>query len=306
VASEIGATATKHGHELLLEGFTVDQVVHDYGDLCQAVTELAIEKKALVTADEFKTLNRCLDFAIADAVTEFDRQRDQLISDRGGRALSERLEFLAHELRSLLNTAVLSFAAIKGGRVGLQGATAAVLEKSLAGLRDLIDSALSDARLVAGISSQREEVRLARFIAQVQDVASADARAKGCEFTVSAVDPRLVIQVDKQLLCSAVSTLLLNAFKYTRLNGHVLLTARCENDRVLIEVEDQCGGLPAGEAEAVFLPLGNLGADRSGLQGGLSIARRAVEASGGKLRVRDVPGTGCVFIIDLPRRDDAV
>ncbi len=67
---EIGRAAAKHGHELLQHGFTVNQVVHDYDDLCQAVTELAIEKNAPVSPGEFKTLNRCLDQAIADAVSE--------------------------------------------------------------------------------------------------------------------------------------------------------------------------------------------------------------------------------------------
>ena len=62
--SAIGASATKHAGDLLAMGFTVSQVVHDYGDVCQAVTELAIEKKATIRAEEFHTLNRCLDTAI--------------------------------------------------------------------------------------------------------------------------------------------------------------------------------------------------------------------------------------------------
>jgi signal transduction histidine kinase len=43
------------------------------------------------------------------------------------------------------------------------------------------------------------------------------------------------------------------------------------------------------------------GRDRTGLGLGLSISRKSVEADGGKLRVQDVPGIGCVFTIDLPR-----
>ena len=306
VPSEIATAATKHGHELLRQGFTVDQVVHDYGDLCQAVTELAIEKKAPVSADEFHTLNRCLDDAIADAVTEFGWQRDQLISEMGNRAMSERLGFLAHELRNFLNTAMLSFAAIKSGSVGLNGATAAVLDKSLVGLRDLIDRALADVRLAAGVPTQLDYVAVVRFIAEVQVAASLEAKAKGCEFTVFPVEPGLAVHADKQLLYSAVSNLLQNAFKFTRPHGHVSLKAYGTGDRVLIEVEDQCGGLPPGKAEAMFLSFEQHHADRSGLGLGLSISRRAVEACGGKLRVRDMPGIGCVFTIDLPRGDGAV
>ena len=71
LSKEIAATAKKHARELRQKGLTVDQVVHDYGDLCQAVTELAFEKKAQIAISEFHTLNRLLDNAIAAAVTEY-------------------------------------------------------------------------------------------------------------------------------------------------------------------------------------------------------------------------------------------
>ena len=45
--------------------------------------------------------------------------------------------------------------------------------------------------------------------------------------------------------------------------------------------------------------------DRSGLGLGLSICRSSVEANDGVLKVRDVPGTGCIFTIDLPRHSSA-
>src|SRR5687768_1728408 len=62
--------ATRHGQTRHQSGFTVAQVVHDYGGLCQAITDLAIEVGAPIDAQEFKTLNGCLDDAIAHAVTK--------------------------------------------------------------------------------------------------------------------------------------------------------------------------------------------------------------------------------------------
>ena len=50
--------------------------MHDYGDICQAITELAAEKNAPVTVDEFHTFNRLLDNAIADAVASYGGHRD--------------------------------------------------------------------------------------------------------------------------------------------------------------------------------------------------------------------------------------
>jgi len=89
---EIGDTAVQHGHDLHLQGFTVSQVVHDYGDICQAITELAIELNAPISADDFRVLNRCLDDAIASAVTEFGREQNQATMD----GEIQRAGFLAH------------------------------------------------------------------------------------------------------------------------------------------------------------------------------------------------------------------
>jgi hypothetical protein len=113
--SEIGESAAQHGRELLKLGFSVDQVVHDYGDLCQAITDLAYERDAPFLIDEFRTLNRCLDNAIADAVTEFSYQRDFAVADRQAIEMHERLGLFAHELRNFLQTATLAFTAAKAG-----------------------------------------------------------------------------------------------------------------------------------------------------------------------------------------------
>ena len=301
VLSEMGATAALHGRELLQQGFTVEQVVHDYGDLCQAITDLAFERKAPIEIDEFRTLNRCLDNGIAEAVTEYSYQRYTVGSNSGAQALNERLGFLAHELRNHIHTATLAFTAIKGGNVGVTGATGAVLERSLIGLRTLIDRSLADVRVAAGIPPRHELVSVAEFIDQVGNSALLEAGARECVFTISAVEERLAMDVDRDMLLSAVGNLLQNAFKFTARGTEVTLHAYAVADRIVIDIEDHCGGLPPGSMERIFLPFTQSGVDRSGLGLGLAICRRSVEANNGRLRVRDIPGSGCVFTIDLPR-----
>jgi signal transduction histidine kinase len=302
VMSEIGETAALHGRELLQRGFTVEQVVHDYGDLCQAVTDLAVEADAPIGIDEFRTLNRCLDNAIAMAVTEFSYQRDLVVSDKQVHEFNERLGFFAHELRNLLSTAMLALASIKLGNVGLGGSTGALLERSLLELRHLIDRSLADVRITAGLPMQSQLFSLADFIAAVKMSASLEAQVKECTLVVSAVDPRLAVDGDRELLFSAVGNLLQNAFKFTQPHTEVTLNAYADAERILIDVEDKCGGLPK-DADTLFHSFTQAAADRSGLGLGLSIARRSVEANHGFLKVRDVPGSGCVFTIDLPRRE---
>jgi hypothetical protein len=152
-AAENSRTAALHGKELLDEGYTVDQVVHGYGDICQSVTELAVEKKAPITVEEFRTFNRLLDNAIADAVSSYDLHRDESASGQGNPGLHDRMGALADQQRKLLVTALKAFDALKVGNVGVRGATGTLLEESLLELQDLIDKSLPELRLSTGMTT---------------------------------------------------------------------------------------------------------------------------------------------------------
>lgn len=295
---QIAKSAGFHGNDLFRMGLTIAQVVHDYGDVCQTVTELAIRQNAPIAGDEFQTLNLCLDDAIAGAVTEWSRQRERAILDQG----TERLGMLAHELRNLLNTAMLSFESIKSGRVAPGGSTALIHGRSLLGLRDLIDQSLSEVRLDAGVAHV-ERISVAEFIEEIEIGAVLQAQARGLHLAVRSVDRALTIEGDRPLLVATVSNLLQNAFKFTtRKHGNVSLTTRASADRVFFDIEDECGGLPPGKADDLFRPFEQRGSDRRGLGLGLPICLRAARANAGEIHVRDLPGKGCVFTLDLPRK----
>jgi signal transduction histidine kinase len=289
-------SATRHGRVLLKRGFTVAQVVHDYGSVCQAVTELADETDASITPAEFNTFNRCLDEAIAQAVTEYGHQRERSLTDDE----SERLGIFAHELRGSLGVAMLSFQTIKSGSVGPSGSTAAVLERSLRRIAELIESSIAQTRLDAGALAA-EHVPVRELIEEIEASATMNAQALGLTLTVAPVESDIEVKVDRQLLAAAIANLLQNAFKFTRPLGHVSLNTSASPDRVAIEVVDECGGLPPGNPEELFGRFQQRGRNRTGLGLGLWISRRSVEANGGEIHVRDKPGVGCVFTIDLPR-----
>lgn len=153
VALESTRTAALHGRELLALGYTVAQVVHGYGDICQAVTELAAERDAPITVDEFHTFNRLLDNAIADAVASYGHHRDKSVADHDAADLHERLGTLADEQRTLLEKALKALDALKVGNIGLKGATGNVLEDSLVQLRALIDRQHPELRLSTGMTT---------------------------------------------------------------------------------------------------------------------------------------------------------
>ena len=295
-ATAIGTSATKHGRELRALGFNVSQVVHAYGDICQAITEVAVEENLPITTEEFHTLNRCLDTAIAEAVTEHSR----ISAETRWTEEIERTGQLAHELRDVLQSAVLSFNTLKLGTVAINGSTGAVLGRSLMTLRDLVDNTLSDVRMAANVH-RRERLQVATFMGEVAMVANLQAECRGLRFRVEDVDADLVVDGDPQLLASAVMNLLNNAFKFTPAGGRVVLRTRRDGERLRIEVEDECGGI-AGDFDSVFFqPFAERRKhDRTGLGLGLSIARKAVRMHQGDIDFRNVPDKGCVFVIDLP------
>jgi signal transduction histidine kinase len=300
-SSEIGDMATFHGRNLLEQGFTLEQVVLDYGNVCQAVTNLAYEINAPIEVDEFRTLNRCIDNAIASAVGAYAHQQTVTATEDGFQAINSRLGPLAHELRNYLHVATYAVRAIKAGTVGISGATGAVLDRSLMGMSNLIDRTLAEVRLTAGLPPRRRPIGVAEFLAQAEAAASPDARAQGCQLKVIPSEENVMISGDPEMLHAAVYNLLHNAFKFTQRQTEVTLHAYSAADRVLINVTDHCGGLTAAAADTLLKPFSHNGEDRAGLGLGLDICRRSVEANDGVLSVRDVPGHGCVFTIDLPR-----
>ncbi|GAB3667596.1 hypothetical protein GCM10028813_50400 [Ramlibacter alkalitolerans] len=301
--SEMGLSATAHGRQLLELGYSVDDVVHGYGDLCQAISDMAVERDAPFTPDEFRTLNRCLDNAIAEAVSEFSAQRDLATARRYADEANERQGVLLHELRNSLHTATLALTALETGKLSIAGATGGVLRRSLVALTSLVKHALDEVRLGAALSNDKEVFPLAPFLADAGSATLLDANARGCSFVVrNTIDPDIEIKADRQLLLGAVINLVQNAFKFTRPGTEVSLNAHATPDGIVsIEVEDGCGGLPPGVAEVMFRPFIRRHGDKSGLGLGLSIARQNVEAVGGTLTVRDLPGKGCVFTISVRR-----
>ena len=298
---DIATSALLHGHDLLRQGFTVSQVVHDYGDICQSITELALQLNAPIATDDFRTLNRCLDEAIAGAVTTFQRESEEASAVQARARNNERVGFLVHELRNLISTATVAFEILRSGRVGITGSTGAVLERSLDGLRELIAHALDDVRIGQCVQA-RNRILVSGLVEQVSDSATLAAQAVGVTFTVMPVEEGLTIDGDRQVLTAVVGNLLQNAFKFTRPHSTVTLRVGGSADRVLIEVQDECGGLPGGDAtsETLFRPFEQRGADRTGLGIGLAFSRWAVEAHNGRIYARNV-GEGCVFTVDLPR-----
>jgi signal transduction histidine kinase len=290
-------SAALHGRDLQLQGFTVSQVVHDYGDVCQSITDLAVETGAPISVEDFRTLNRCLDDAIASAVTEFSRERTPTAVAKRD---EHRVGFLVHEVRNLVNTAVIAFEVLNVGNVGVRGSTGAVLGRSLGALRDLMHRSIAEIRRGEEII---EPVRIlvSDLIADLHPAAAMEAERRGLRLEIQAGEPGVTVLADRQILAAVVVNLLQNAFKFTRPLTCVTLRVAASAERVRIEIADECGGLPEDTIEGLFRPFEQRDLDRSGLGLGLAFSRWGAAESGGRIHAHSVPGHGCVFAVDLPR-----
>ncbi len=283
------------------QGFTVSQVVHDYGDVCQAITELAVEMNAPISTEDFRTLNRCLDDAIAGAVTEYGRERNQSTLDGETARGSERLGFLAHELRNLLNTAILAFEVLKTGNVGVAGSTGDRAPSQPHGITRAHRSLARRGPSHAGRPESGAIPRCPDSSKNSRRPQRLEANARGIRLTVMPVEDGVAIEADRQILAAVVGNLLQNAFKFTRPRTTVTLRVGASAERVLIEIEDECGGLPVGNVNELFRPFEQRSVDRTGLGLGLAFSRWGAEANNGRIYARNLPERGCVFTVDLPR-----
>lgn len=290
-ADAIGSAAARHADALLEKGWAVSQIVRDYGDLREAIAELASARGRSFVSEDLRAVERGLDQAITEAVAAYARLKDEATSHRE----VERLGQVGHDLRNQLQTALLSFRALRTGKADIGGRAGDALGRSLACLGDLIETRLPAVGLAA-----TSRVSLAAFVHEVALPARQEAERREIRLAIEPGDPALAVDVDPRLLASALMSLLQNAFENTRVHGCVTLRTRRANGRAFVEVEDECGGMetrggdlhrPAGERR---------GADRVAPAHGLASSRRAVQANGGEVHAHNLPGKGCVFGIELP------
>lgn len=289
--------AREHGEQRLRLGFDASSIVREYFTLRISILELAKAAQVEVSPIDVEVLTHCIATGIADAVLEYSKQRDEMLQ----RQASKHIGFLAHELRNALGSARLALMTVALYEPMKESRSFQILQRNLNRLGELIDQSLLDARLKSKAELRLETLDIHGIVKDV--VAESAAEERRVHVSVSFEgDPR--IQGDARLLHSTLSNLIRNAVKYTSEGGRVTVRGRSVEERMVIEVEDECGGLPEGKIEELFNPFVQGGSDRTGFGLGLAIAKQAAEAHSGAIRVHNLPGKGCVFTLDLSQRQE--
>ncbi len=295
VARDTPAAAV-HGEHRLQLGFSLDAVVREYGALASAIIATARSAGVDPSTRELQVLFDFTVGGIARAVSEYAAQRDADLQ----RQANEHFAFIAHELRNPLSAATSSFQVLRLLKIGPDGhRSVESLGRGLERASALVDQSLAAARIASGVDLRTEPTSLAEIFSLVEGdvIAEADARGVTIDTTIREDAP---VQLDVRLIRSAVDNLLRNGVKHTSGGGAVVLRGGISDGRAVIEVEDGCGGVEPSEVEAAFAPFVRIDPKQPGFGLGLAIARQAVDAHGGTLRVQNLPGKGCVFVLSLP------
>jgi signal transduction histidine kinase len=291
-----GQVAAKHGITRLQIGFAPHELVREYGLLRDAILAAAEEDEYELSREELLAFSRCLFASIAASVAAYVREHEVVLQ----RQASEHLAFLAHELRSPLTAARTGIEVLRRERPDDARLLhlANVVSRNLAGLSQLLDNALTELRLRTPRTTHLEKIQGDQLVRHLVEEAEPLADASGIRFTVEL--EAIELEADERLLRSALSNLIVNAIKFSKRGGTVVLRLRSVEARARFEVEDECGGLPPGTAEKFFDPFVQFGSNRSGFGLGLAIARQAVQAHEGNLAVHNLESKGCVFLLEIP------
>jgi signal transduction histidine kinase len=288
-------SARQHGQHRMRSGIDTGGLTEEMVLMSETIIELAHEDGKQPSGNEVLLLMRMIARGAATSVAAYAAMRDDQLAKQAARHFS----FVAHEIRNPLYNARLAADLLAQdsaeSEVHLQA-----LDAALNQLTDLVDNSLLQARFVGEHDLQLQRLEVRQLIdAACRDVAL-QARRRGIDVAVEATP--FDLDGDRRLLVSALTNLLKNAVHFSCDSGHVVVRARPVDERVLFEVEDQCGGIAEEKLQRLFQPYVQLGDDSSGFGLGLAIVKQAAESHGGAVRVVNRAGEGCCFVLDLPHR----
>jgi signal transduction histidine kinase len=294
-ATNGSAASVEHGTQRLRVGFDLAAVIREYEILTECILDEVEAIGGSISTRAFRRVQALLNAGRAQAVVAYIDRRDAEMTQ----ATSQHVAFIAHELRSPLMSAFLAVTALRRSERSEDRWALDVLTRNLNALRDLIDQVLTADRLAGQIPLRRELFDLRALLEQVTADAQIAAQRRQVDIALEA-PAALPFNGEQRLLLSAIGNVLGNAVKFTREGSAISVRAQRHDGGIMVEVEDGCGGLPQDNINELFEPFVQRGENRSGFGLGLAIVKQALEAHGGRVSVRNVPGKGCVFSLELP------
>jgi signal transduction histidine kinase/ActR/RegA family two-component response regulator len=226
-------------------------------------------------------------------------------AEAANRAKDEFLAMLGHELRNPLAPIVtaLQLMRLRGGDYAEK--ERAVIERQTNHLVALVDDLLDVSRVAEGkIELRRKPVEIADVVARAIETASPLIEQKRHVLEIDVPTTGLAVMADPGRCAQAVANLLTNAAKYTEPEGRLGVSARREDDEIVLSVSDTGIGISAAMLASVFdlfvQERQALSRSQGGLGLGLTIARSMIALHGGRVQAHsDGIGRGSTFTVRL-------
>lgn len=293
--AEVDSPSAVHGTQRLRVGFDLAEVVREYEILTECILDEVERLGGSVSTRAFRRTQALLNAGRAEAIAAYTDRRDAEVA----RAHSQHIAFVAHELRTPLMTAFMAVSFLRTNARSEDDHAWSLLVRNLNALRELIDQVLMADRFAGEIHMTRESLDLRSVLDEVVADSRLAAERNQVRIILDVPDT-LPFNGDLRLLRSAISNLIGNAVKFTHEGDAITVRALRDQGYIAIEVEDGCGGLPDGDTTELFEPFVQRGENRTGFGLGLAIVKQALEAHGGRAKVRNLPGRGCIFSLELP------
>ena len=212
---------------------------------------------------------------------------------------------VAHELRTPLSNVRGYLEAIRDGVITPDANTirslseeAMLLSRLVDDLQDLALAEAGELKLVCQIEDVSELVN--QTVATVQ----AQAMAKGLSVSIDLSDRLPPVNIDYHRISQVLRNLLENAVAHTAKGGAITVAAKQQDNWVEVSVTDTGEGIPADDLPNIFERFYRVDKSRTRATGGsglgLTIAKRLVEAHGGKIKVQSELGKGSCFSFTIP------
>ena len=253
-----------------------------------------------------------LDHALQEKNASLERatamaEKASQVAEKASQAKSAFLSSMSHELRTPLN-AILGFAQmLEIGQPPPTSQQKRDIDQILkAGwyLLELINEILDLATIESGkVMLSREPVGLADLLLECRAMIEPQAEKRGVSLHFPRLERGSFVNADRTRFKQVLLNLLLNAIKYNRTNGSVVIECSLTNPQILrIGVRDTGSGMAPEQMAHLFQPFNRLGKETGVEEGtgiGLVVTKRLVELMGGKIGVESTVGMGSLFWVEL-------
>lgn len=294
MVEDLMGSPVMHGLDRLRLGFDIEEVVAEYSALREVLGDLLVRSGHNCASEGYRLIHRFLDKTIGLAVKTYAQQKATEVQLQR----QEYLSFVAHELRTPLSSIAMGIALIERNYTG-SGETVSLFQavhRSVSRLKSLVVQVVREENGCQ--TAERVATQLKPIVQVCVDEMTPMALFTGV-LVINAVADDLVCQADPVLLAQILQNLLSNAIRYSP-GGEVTVGARVLADETECWVRDNGVGIPPERIKHVFAKWEtDPDTEKQGMGLGLNIVRQYVEAHGGRVSVKSLPGEGATFTFTL-------